>query len=41
MKKEEFLGFITEALDEIMAEKSKDGYQEADFGQPQDPMQRA
>lgn len=35
MKKEEFLGFITEALDEIMAEKSKDGYQEADFGQPQ------
>ena len=33
MKKEEFLSFITEALDEIVAEKENEGYQEADFGQ--------
>lgn len=33
MKKEEFLSFITEALDEIVAEKANEGYQEADFGQ--------
>ena len=39
MKKEEFLSFITEALDEIVAEKANEGYREADFGQSHDEIE--